>query len=185
MKINKLLAVFLLALLVPLNAGAKVSSKEIYRQFRNPSENRYKPFVRWWWNGDAVEAGELVRELHLLKEASIGGVEINPISMPSTADRGNHKTLKWLSPEWIDMLKLVFDEAEKIGMTCDLIVGSGWPFGSESLSREERSSVLVTKAGGRGTCRYIRLQSVRRHRSSSDYQEPSQGAEYRFHTDMS
>lgn len=146
MKINKLLAVFLLALLVPLNAGAKVSSKEIYRQFRNPSENRYKPFVRWWWNGDAVEAGELVRELHLLKEAGIGGVEINPISMPSTADRGNHKTLKWLSPEWIDMLKLVFDEAEKIGMTCDLIVGSGWPFGSESLSREERSSVLVTKA---------------------------------------
>ncbi|MDZ7633349.1 MAG: hypothetical protein U5L72_02465 [Bacteroidales bacterium] len=33
-------------------------------------------------------------------------------------------------------------------MTCDLIVGSGWPFGSEDLSEEERSrivAVTVTK----------------------------------------
>ena len=38
------------------------------------------------------------------------------------------------------------DEAEKLGMTCDLIVGSGWPFGAETLPREERAEVLLTLA---------------------------------------
>ena len=44
------------------------------------------------------------------------------------------------------MLKVVFDEAGKIGMTCDLIIGSGWPFGAESLPRDERAEVLLTYA---------------------------------------
>lgn len=145
-----LLPAFLLAADACILAAApgtpkKMSSKAVYEQFRNP-DVCYRPFVRWWWNGDAVEAEELVRELHLLKDAGIGGVEINPISMPSNADVHGHKTLRWLSDEWIDMLKVVFDEAERIGMTCDLIVGSGWPFGSETLPYKERASVLLTSA---------------------------------------
>ena len=42
-----------------------------------------RPFVRWWWNGDKVDTVELKRELHLLHDAGIGGVEINPIEFPS------------------------------------------------------------------------------------------------------
>ncbi len=129
----------------PLKSEAKLSSKDLYKQFQNP-DSRYRPFVRWWWNGDRVEAEELVRELHLLKEAGIGGVEINPISFPGGDDTLATKPLKWLSDEWVDMLKVVFDEASRIGMTCDLIIGSGWPFGAESLSREERAEVLLTYA---------------------------------------
>ena len=126
-------------------AQAKLTSKQLYSQFQNP-DSRYRPFVRWWWNGDRVKAEELVRELHILKEAGIGGVEINPISFPSGADTLDTKPLTWLSDEWIDMLKVVFDEAKKIGMTCDLIIGSGWPFGAESLPRDERAEVLLTYA---------------------------------------
>ena len=44
------------------------------------------------------------------------------------------------------MLQVVFDEAKKLGMTCDLIVGSGWPFGAETLPRDERASVMLTYA---------------------------------------
>ena len=61
---------------------AMKNEKGLYEQFKSPS-SQYRPFVRWWWNGDKVEAGELVRELHLLKEAGIGGVEINPVQFPS------------------------------------------------------------------------------------------------------
>ena len=124
---------------------AKTSSKDLYKQFQNP-DSHYRPFVRWWWNGDRVEAEELVRELHIMKAAGIGGVEINPISFPYGADAKDTKALKWLSDDWIDMLKVVFDEAERIGMTCDLIIGSGWPFGAETLPREERASVMLTYA---------------------------------------
>lgn len=126
-------------------AAAVAGTDKHYAQFQNP-DSRYRPFVRWWWNGDKVEAEELVRELHLLKEAGVGGVEINPISFPGRKDPLDKKALTWLSDEWIDMLQVVFDEARKLDMTCDLIVGSGWPFGSESLPREERASVMLTYA---------------------------------------
>ena len=56
-----------------------------YQQFRNP-DPKYRPFVRWWWNGDKVNADELRRELYLLKDAGIGGVEINPVEFPRGAD---------------------------------------------------------------------------------------------------
>lgn len=134
-----------LSLTANISAQTKLSSRQLYSQFQNP-DTRYRPFVRWWWNGDRVNAGELVRELHVMKEAGIGGVEINPISFPAGDDTLDTKALKWLSDEWIDMLKVVFDEADKIGMTCDLIIGSGWPFGAESLPRDERAEVLLTYA---------------------------------------
>jgi len=127
--------------------AAKITGPDgLFKQFQNP-DNRYRPFVRWWWNGDKVEAEELVRELHLLKEAGIGGVEINPISFPGKEEIAmGKKSLTWLSDEWIRMLQVVFDEAKKIGMTCDLIIGSGWPFGAEWLPRDERASVMLTYA---------------------------------------
>lgn len=120
------------------------SPEALYKAFQTP-QDEFRPFVRWWWNGDKVEAEELVRELHLLKDAGIGGVEINPISFPGKEELAmGKKSLVWLSDEWIGMLQVVFDEARRIGMTCDLIIGSGWPFGSEMLPRDERASVMLT-----------------------------------------
>ncbi|NCB08561.1 MAG: glycoside hydrolase family 2, partial [Bacteroidia bacterium] len=125
--------------------GQVLSARELYRLFQDP-DSKYRPFVRWWWNGDKVEAAELIRELHLLKEAGVGGVEINPISFPKTGDDMGKKSLKWLSDEWIDMLQVTFDEAKKLDMTCDLIVGSGWPFGAETLKDDERAQVVIIYA---------------------------------------
>ena len=116
----------------------------LYELFRDPASG-YRPFVRWWWNGNKVEAGELVRELQLLKAAGIGGVEINPVAFPSRfkGDDLGRPSLRWLSEEWSAMLAVTFEEAKRLGMTCDLIVGSGWPFGSEDLAEEEWSQIVV------------------------------------------
>jgi len=120
---------------------------DLYSLFRNPDQ-KYYPFVRWWWNGNKVVKEELIRELHLLKEAGIGGVEINPIEFPSRieGDDMGIQSLEWLSDEWIEMLQVVFNETKKLRMTCDLIVGSGWPFGSETLKRDERAQVIILNA---------------------------------------
>lgn len=132
----------------PADRTESASSKQVssgnayYDQFRNP-EAKYRPFVRWWWNGDKVNADELRRELHLLKDAGIGGVEINPVGFPGGADDLGIPSIPWLSEEWIDMLKVAFDQASKLDMTCDLIVGSGWPFGGEFLQGDERGQVMV------------------------------------------
>ena len=121
------------------------TTEQLYQGFQQPA-SEYHPFVRWWWNGDKVEADELVRELRLLKDAGIGGVEINPIAFPTYCDSLGKPSQQWLSPEWINMLKVCFDEAKRLDMTCDLLVGSGWPFGAEFLSQDERAQIVVNYA---------------------------------------
>ncbi|MBQ5974070.1 MAG: glycoside hydrolase family 2 [Bacteroidales bacterium] len=106
-----------------------------------------RPFVRWWWNGDKVDTLELKRELHLLHEAGIGGVEINPIEFPSKrCDSLGIPSLTWLGDEWIEALGSTLREAKRLGMQCDLLVGSGWPFGMETLPMEYRAQVMLTYA---------------------------------------
>ncbi|HTI08851.1 MAG TPA: glycosyl hydrolase [Puia sp.] len=129
----------------PLPRGAKRAGSQpadLYQLFQSPP-TEYRPFVRWWWNGDKVEKEELARELRLMKEAGIGGVEINPIKFPPRTDDMGQRAVPWLSPEWIDLLQFTLKEAESLGLICDLIVGSGWPFGAEYLRGEERSQVVL------------------------------------------
>lgn len=121
--------------------------KDLLARFSDPSPESH-PFVRWWWNGNKVEKEELTRELRLLKDAGIGGVEINPIEFPSRqkGDDLGKRSLEWLSPEWISMLGHTFREARYLGLTCDLLVGSGWPFGREDLEPGERAAVMLLNA---------------------------------------
>lgn len=148
MKLLKLLILLLGFALVLYQCQPKtdgLTTEQLYEAFQQPT-SEYHPFVRWWWNGDKVEADELVREMRLLKEAGIGGVEINPIAFPTYCDSLGKASLQWLSPEWIDMLQVCFDEAKQLDMTCDLLVGSGWPFGAEFLEENERAQIVVNYA---------------------------------------
>ena len=125
-----------------VNGLANYGGDDLYQLFKNPL-NIYRPFVRWWWNGNKIEKTELLRELKLLKEAGIGGVEICPISFPSNTDNMGIPSVEWLSDEWIDLLKFTIEEAKKLDMTCDLLAGTGFPFGAEFLEGEERAQVVV------------------------------------------
>ncbi|HXB93177.1 MAG TPA: glycosyl hydrolase, partial [Puia sp.] len=126
----------------PLPVVAAAGGSDLYRIFKDPVAV-HRPFVRWWWNGDKIERSELARELRLLKEAGFGGVEINPIKFPASTDDRGLPSVRWLSPEWIDLLDFTLKEARSLDLTCDLIVGSGWPFGAEWLQGEERSQIVV------------------------------------------
>ncbi|MDR2466889.1 MAG: hypothetical protein LBD35_05795 [Prevotellaceae bacterium] len=120
------------------------AADRLFELFRNPSGSA-KPFVRWWWNGNKLSAKEILRELDIMKEAGIGGVEINSIAFPGGDDLGL-PSLSWLSPEWIEMVKVALRGAEERDIVCDIIVGSGWPFGGEFLQTEEQTQ-LLTLAG--------------------------------------
>jgi hypothetical protein len=114
----------------------------LYQLFKNPDAS-YRPYVRWWWNGDKIEKSELARELRILKEAGIGGVEINPISFPKRTDDMGIPSVDWLSDEWIELLRFTLEEAKSLGMFCDLLLGTGFPCGADFLEGEERSQVVV------------------------------------------
>ena len=116
--------------------------KELYKTFANP-DARHRPYVRWWWNGARVNEQEILRELDVMHKAGIGGVEINTIQFPDqTADTVGCAALTWLSDEWIRMVNVAADGCRERGMVCDIIVGSGWPFGAEYLAPEEQVQML-------------------------------------------
>lgn len=124
--------------------SADVSS--LYKLFQNPPE-QYRPWVRWWWNGNKVDVNELVRELHVLKDAGIGGVEINPIEFPTHGDDSmGIASLPWLSSEWLSALRATLDTARALGLGCDLLVGSGWPIGGTFVPQNERAQILCPYA---------------------------------------
>ncbi len=119
-----------------------IGEKELFRLFQDP-DNINKPFVRWWWNGIRVVKSELLRELDLLKAAGIGGIEINAVQFPETAFPLHYEEHEWLSDYWTEMLQVAVDGAKARGLICDIIVGSGWPFGGEFLKEEEQTQMIT------------------------------------------
>jgi hypothetical protein len=118
------------------------SLDEIFRGFQNPPAES-KLFVRWWWNGNRLDKKEILRELDIMKAAGIGGVEINPIAFPHDTDPVGYKALTIFEDDWLDMLQTALQGAKERGMACDMIVGSGWPFGGEFLKKEEQSQMIT------------------------------------------
>ncbi len=111
------------------------SDLTLFEIFKDPDAEA-RPFFRWWWNGNNVSKEEISRELKIIKEAGAGGVEINPIAMPEEVENPGNG-LVWLSNEWCEALAYAVEEARKLGLVTDLIVGTGWPFGGEFIKPEE------------------------------------------------
>jgi len=118
------------------------SLDEIYRGFQNPPVSS-RLFVRWWWNGNRLSKKEILRELDVMKAAGIGGVEINPIAFPNGADPAGYKAMTIFEDDWLEMLQVALQGAKERGIICDMIVGSGWPFGGEFLKKEEQTQMVT------------------------------------------
>ena len=121
----------------------QVPANRLYEKFRNPDKSS-RLFARWWWNGTRVCEDEILRELDSMKRAGFGGVEINSIAFPGEyKDTLGFAQVPWLSERWLDLVKFTVDEAHKRDMYSDLIVGSGWPFGGEFLTRDQQIKMMA------------------------------------------
>ncbi len=120
----------------------KGSLDQYFKGFQDPPATS-RVFVRWWWNGNRLDAAEILRELDVMKEAGIGGVEINPIAFPGNEDPMGYESLTIFEETWMDMLEVALQGAKERGIICDMIVGSGWPFGGEFLKKEEQSQMVT------------------------------------------
>ena len=134
-----------------------MNKKEIRDQLCHPRrETRGR--TRWWWYGCAVDKEEIVRELDLMQEARIGGVELQ-ILYPLQADdeaKGIHN-YEYLSPGFMDMIRFAADEAAKRDMQFDLTLGSSWPFGGPFLKEElSGQSVLPFTIDVEGPCTFYK-----------------------------
>lgn len=90
-----------------------------------------RPWAYNWWLGSAVDRENISKELRRYAEAGLGGVHVIPIYGTKGADE---RYLKYLSNEWLDMLRFAIGEAERQGIGLDLTTGSGWCFGGPDIT---------------------------------------------------
>ena len=106
-----------------------------------PTETR--PMLRWWWFGPAVIKPQLGREMDFMRAGGFGGFEVQP-TYPLALD-GQYpglKNIKFLSPEFYDLLGFTAAKAKEIGLRMDLTLGSGWPYGGPMFTREEAAQSI-------------------------------------------
>ncbi len=129
---------------LPTRQNFPEPEKDLYGVFKTP-QPQHRPFVRWWWNGLRVDEKEILRELDLMKAAGIGGVEINSIAFPGDADPVGYREMPYLSDDWVRMIRTAADGCRERGMWCDIIGGSGWPFGGEFIPRGQQLQMLTVE----------------------------------------
>ena len=148
-------------------SGAPID--DLQRSFLNPPDDT-RIMMRWWWFGPAVTKAELEREMHVMKDAGIGGFEVQPVYPLSLDDETlGIKTLPFLSDEFLDSLRFTSDKARELGLRFDLTLGSGWPFGGPTVPIEE--------AAGR-----LRYEHVKVEAGTRFVKTPSIGAGEKFIT---
>jgi hypothetical protein len=140
--------IFALALASMTGAFQSPDGIESLRKHFVKPPNDSKIMMRWWWFGAAVSHPEVERELRVMKDAGIGGVEIQPVYPLALDDaQTGIKNLPYLSPEFLEAVHFASTTARAMGMRVDITIGSGWPFGGPHTP--------VTQAAGR-----LRFQNV-------------------------
>lgn len=140
----RMVAYVVLAILIAgLSSFARAAGIDDLRKgFEKPPEDA-RIMMRWWWFGSSVTKAELERELKVMKDGGIGGVEVQPVYplLPDDPKTG-HKNLPYLSDEFLDMLKFASQKAKELGMRFDLTLGSGWSFGGAKTPITEAAGQL-------------------------------------------
>src|SRR5271157_4801270 len=88
--------------------------------FRNPPEDA-KIMVRWWWFGPAVTTAELDREMRAMKDAGIGGFEVQPVYPLALDDPSKGLlNLRYLSPVVLAAVSPTPRTAHELGLRMDM-----------------------------------------------------------------
>lgn len=103
---------------------------------KNPPPSS-RGLTRWWWYGCAATRKEITRELEYMKEAGLGGVELQ-ILYPLSEDNKdkNIRNIPYFSPEFFDIIEFTANKCREMGMRFDFTLGSSWPYGGPFVPQE-------------------------------------------------
>jgi hypothetical protein len=139
-KFQKIIVVWLILLASGVVNAAGI--EDLAKNFERPPADA-RIMMRWWWFGPAVTKAELERELRVMRDGGIGGVEIQPVYALLPDDEKNGiKNLPYLSDEFLEMLRFAGEKTKELGMRLDLTLGSGWSFGGAKTPISEAAGAV-------------------------------------------
>ena len=94
------------------------------------------PYARYWLFSSILRKPDIRYNLDWLKKNGFGGVELAWVYPLSSLDKSNTSFTprqEWLSPEWRGIVSYAISYADRIGLGCDLTLGTLWPFGDSQV----------------------------------------------------
>lgn len=135
--------------------GTLHTKEQVRSQLLHPRKEA-RGNTRWWWFGCAVEEDEIIRELDFMRDAGIGGVELQ-ILYPIVANDKKAGILNhdYLSPEYFHYIRFAAEAAKARGMKFDITLGSSWPYGGPFVPEElSAPNVIPYTIDVKGPCRF-------------------------------
>ena len=86
---------------LPENASPSGEAARLRDLFLNPPHSA-RPMTRWWWFGGAATPQEITRELELMSESGLRGVELQPVYPLEVDDpKRGIRNIRYFSSEWL------------------------------------------------------------------------------------
>jgi len=130
---------------------ALAASERAERDFKNVP-NEYRLRMHWYVFGPAWTVAECRRELELMARANVGGVLLFPTYPIAIDDPAkNIHNQNFLSDEYFAVLREVAATAKRLGLTLDMVLGTGWPYGGPSVAVDDSAhSIRRTRIAVKG-----------------------------------
>ncbi|HUQ64765.1 MAG TPA: glycosyl hydrolase [Flavitalea sp.] len=101
-----------------------------------------KPRAWWWWMGSALNKMDITWNMEQYARAGLGGFEI--VSIYGVHDY-EKQFIKYLSPQWVNILDFTLKEAKRLNLGIDMSNSSGWIFGGPWIGDKDASKTIVYK----------------------------------------
>jgi len=80
-----------------------------------------RSMTRWWWFGGAMTPEEITRELAFMRDAGLGGVELQPVYPVATDDPAHGiRNTPYFTERWFDLLRHTARETSRLGLQFDI-----------------------------------------------------------------
>ena len=117
-----------------------LATMAIFAQQWPEAKPEAKAGARWWWLGSAVDKENLRWTMQEYAGRGIGALEITPIYGVQGNDANN---IPYLSDRWMEMLREVQQNGQRLGIEVSMATGTGWPFGGPWVPLEESACKAV------------------------------------------
>lgn len=129
--------------------------QRIIETIKNPSSDA-RGYTRWWWYGCAVTREGIERQLLIMKNAGIGGVEIQILySITQDDPEKGIRNIPYFSPDFFEIVDFTCKKCAELDMKLDFTLGSSWPYGGPFVPLElAMQSAIPYQIDVHGPCEF-------------------------------
>lgn len=115
-----------------------------YSEILRAPDAESRGLTRWWWYGCAVTEDEIERELDYMRDAGMGGVELQILyAVEADDEEKGIYNIPFGSPRFFEILAFTKKACDERGMTFDVTPGSSWPYGGAMITDEDAQQEAI------------------------------------------